>query len=105
MQGVKKKFTFITKGFAVNCGMCIAQGNGCILMLEVRNHERRRKEAGPLGNGRSQASGDPFRPYGESGAELKNAPASAGALCDLLCVENVLIQSAEGFFHTAQGQS
>ena len=36
---------------------------------EVRNHERRRKKANPLGDGRSQAPGDPLRTHGKPGAQ------------------------------------
>ena len=56
MQGVRKKFT-------------IRHWDGeekpAHTNDEVRNHERGRKEADPLGSSGPQASGDPFRSHGK----------------------------------------
>ena len=71
MQGGRKKFTFRTKHGNIFCEICIRKKEGRILFSEVRNHERRRKKTDPLGSGGSQAAGDPLRPSGKPGAELK----------------------------------
>ena len=71
MQGEGEKFTFPSKKQQVFCENCIRTGDMHILWYEVRNHERGRKKADPLGGGRSQTSGDPLRTPGEPGTELK----------------------------------
>ena len=65
MQGEGKKFTFSTNGDHVFCVICMRRNGPCILLYEVRKHERRGKATSALGSGGPQAPGDPLRAYGE----------------------------------------
>ena len=69
MQAGRKKFTFRTKKGHDFCENCIRKKDMCILLAEVRKHERGRKKAGPLGSGGSQAPCDPLRPPGKPCAQ------------------------------------
>ena len=76
MQEDRKKFTVCTKKKTDLCEICIRREPLCILFFEVRNHEGRRKKADPLGNGRSQASGDPLGAHGAACAQYSGVTAS-----------------------------
>ena len=67
MQEARKNFTFPPKFQNHFCEICISTRWLCILLYEVRYHERGRKEIPELGSGRPQTSGDSFRSPGKPG--------------------------------------